>query len=159
MSYCLPRLGKTLPPTRPGQRQEGAREALLTLTAINLLNFADRYVPASVKELLKEDLKLSDTETALPTTGMVIVYMVRAVAFGVMNDRRMADRRAILAGGVAFWSLATALAGLSQNLEQLVLLRSLVGVGEAAYGTIAPPLISDFFPPAERNVAFGFFCT
>jgi hypothetical protein len=157
MSYCLPRLGKTLPPTRPGQRQEGAREALLTLTAINLLNFADRYVPASVKELLKEDLKLSDTETALPTTGMVIVYMVSAVAFGVMNDRRMADRRAILAGGVAFWSLATALAGLSQNLEQLVLLRSLVGVGEAAYGTIAPPLISDFFPPAERNVAYGFF--
>jgi MFS family permease len=58
---------------------------------------------------------------------------------------------------VAFWSLATALAGFAQNLTQLVLLRSLVGVGEAAYGTIAPPFISDFFPPHERNIAFGFF--
>ena len=158
MGLC-PRRGRTLPRDSPNGRQEGARRALLILTAINLLNFADRYVPASVKELIKEDLDLTDTETALPTTGMVEVYMVSAVFFGVLNDRELVDRRVILAGGVAFWSLATALAGMSTNLTQLVLLRSLVGVGEAAYGTIAPPLISDFFPPAERNVAFGFFCT
>ena len=158
MGLC-PRRGRTLPRDSPNGRQEGARRALLILTAINLLNFADRYVPASVKELIKEDLDLTDTETALPTTGMVVVYMVSAVFFGVLNDRELVDRRVILAGGVAFWSLATALAGMSTNLTQLVLLRSLVGVGEAAYGTIAPPLISDFFPPAERNVAFGFFCT
>ena len=158
MGLC-PRRGRTLPRDSPNGRQEGARRALLILTAINLLNFADRYVPASVKEPIKEDLDLTDTETALPTTGMVVVYMVSAVFFGVLNDRELVDRRVILAGGVAFWSLATALAGMSTNLTQLVLLRSLVGVGEAAYGTIAPPLISDFFPPAERNVAFGFFCT
>ena len=158
MGLC-PRRGRTLPRDSPNGRQEGARRALLILTAINLLNLADRYVPASVKELIKEDLDLTDTETALPTTGMVVVYMVSAVFFGVLNDRELVDRRVILAGGVAFWSLATALAGMSTNLTQLVLLRSLVGVGEAAYGTIAPPLISDFFPPAERNVAFGFFCT
>jgi hypothetical protein len=75
------------------------------LTAINLLNFADRYVPSAVKELIKADLELSDTETALPTTGMVLVYMVCAAGFGVLNDREVVDRRALLAGGVAFWSL------------------------------------------------------
>jgi hypothetical protein len=60
--------GKKLAPTDHPQRQEGAREALLCLSLINLLNFADRYVPSAVKELIKEDLDLTDTETALPTT-------------------------------------------------------------------------------------------
>jgi len=88
----------------------------------------------------------------------VLVYMVAAIIFGYINDRMPhLDRRLVLAYGVAFWSLATALAGLSQNLWQLILFRSLVGVGEAAYGTIAPPFISDFFPPHERNIAFGVF--
>ena len=39
----------------------------------------------------------------------------------------------------------------------LIIFRSLVGVGEAAYGTISPPLISDFYPIKDRNVAYGIF--
>jgi MFS family permease len=35
--------------------------------------------------------------------------------------------------------------------------RSLVGVGEAAYVVIATPMIADFFPSKERNVALGIF--
>ena len=54
-----------------GGRQEGARYAVIILTSINLLNYADRYVPASVKDLIKEDLNLTDVETSLPATGMV----------------------------------------------------------------------------------------
>jgi hypothetical protein len=60
--------GKSLPRSLEPKRQQGAREALLCLTFINLLNFADRYVPAAVKELVKADLDLTDTESALPTT-------------------------------------------------------------------------------------------
>ena len=52
-----------------GKRQTGARLAILTLTAINFLNYADRYVPSSVKSLIQTDLKLSDFETSLPSTG------------------------------------------------------------------------------------------
>ena len=69
-------LGKTLTNnpqhnTLNGGRQEGARYAIIILTSINLLNYADRYVPASVKDLIKEDLNLTDVETSLPATGMV----------------------------------------------------------------------------------------
>jgi hypothetical protein len=69
-------LGKQLDASNPCSRQEGARFALLVLTGINLLNFADRYVPSAVKELIKDDLDLTDTETTYPTTGMIFVYMV-----------------------------------------------------------------------------------
>jgi MFS family permease len=162
----------------PGQRQDGARFGLLVLTAVNMLNYADRYVPSAgppflpsiilliiscimiyftVKELIKDDLDLSDVETTYPTTGMIFLYMIFAVVFGWIGDRRLADRRYILAGAILFWSLATALAGLAQNLAQLVILRSLVGVGEAAYSTIAPPMLSDFYPHKDRNIAFGIY--
>ncbi len=33
---------------------------------MNLLNYADRYVPNAVKELYKNDLDLSDLETSIP---------------------------------------------------------------------------------------------
>jgi MFS family permease len=150
-------LGKRLGRDRPGMRQEGYRTGLLVLTAINMLNYADRYVPAAVKELIKEDLGLSDLETSYPATGMIFVYMIFAMIFGWVGDRKIVDRRFLLCGAILFWSLATALAGLAQNLEQLVILRSLVGIGEAAYATIAPPMISDFLPHKDRNIAFGIY--
>lgn len=142
---------------RYGERQKGARFALLVLSGINLLNFADRYVPSGVKELIKDDLNLTDAETSLPTTGMIFVYMIFAIIFGWIGDKGLMDRRTLLALGICSWSLATALAGLSQNLTQLILFRSLVGIGEAAYATVAPPMISDFYPHVDRNIAFGIY--
>jgi hypothetical protein len=52
-----------------GVRQFGARRALIILTLINLLNYADRYVPSSAKTLIEEDLQISDYQSSLPTTG------------------------------------------------------------------------------------------
>ena len=51
-----------------------ARYALCIFTAINMLNYADRYVFSSVKELIKDGLHLYDTEVSLPTTGMPVSY-------------------------------------------------------------------------------------
>jgi MFS family permease len=138
-------------------RQPGSRTALLTLTAINLLNFADRYVPSAVKSLIQDDLHLSDFQTSLPSTGMVIVYTIFAIIFGMISDKHYFDRRIILCGAIICWSLATSLAGLATNLTQLVIVRSLVGIGEAAYGTIAPPMLSDFYPVNERNIMYGIY--
>lgn len=89
--------------------------------------------------------------------GMVLVFSVFAVLFGWAGDYQVGDRRVILCAAIAFWSVATALAGLSDDLATLVFFRSLVGVGEAAYGTIAPPLLSDFYILCERQVVYGVY--
>jgi MFS transporter, Spinster family, sphingosine-1-phosphate transporter len=57
----------------------------------------------------------------------------------------------------AFWSLATAAAGLARNFAQLVAARAGVGVGEAAYTTIAPSLLADYFPVERRGRTFAIF--
>ena len=64
--------GSRKPSSSRGLRQNGARAAILTLTAINFLNYADRYVPSAVKSLIQEDLHLSDYQTSLPNTGILI---------------------------------------------------------------------------------------
>jgi MFS family permease len=128
---------------------QGASYAIFVLTMMNLLNYIDRYVPSVVKDLFKHDLKLTDFETSLPITGFVLVYMISSVIFGALADRF--PRKYLIAAGVVIWSVATALAAFATGFWTFMLARALVGVGEAAYATLAPALLSDFFPPERRN--------
>ncbi|HEV8356992.1 MAG TPA: MFS transporter [Gemmatimonadales bacterium] len=133
----------------------GARFAIIVLTAMNLLNYIDRYVPSAVKDLFKKDLHFSDVQTSLPLTAFVIVYMLTSPLFGTLADRM--SRKVLIALGVALWSLATAGAALATGFVSFMVARALVGVGEAAYATIAPSLISDYFPPERRNRILTYF--
>ncbi|NQW62149.1 MAG: MFS transporter [Deltaproteobacteria bacterium] len=127
----------------------GAGSALLILTALNLLNYIDRYVPSAVKELVKVDLNLTDTQTALPLTSFVWVYMLASPVFGALADR--VSRPKLIAAGVLLWSLATAGAAFCTSFTSFLIARSLVGVGEAAYATLAPAMLSDLYPADRRN--------
>jgi MFS transporter, Spinster family, sphingosine-1-phosphate transporter len=133
----------------------GATLAVIVLTAMNLLNYIDRWVPSAVKDLFKADLGLTDAQTSLPLSAFIIVYMIASPIFGSMAER--GPRRLLIAGGVAFWSLATAAAAFAQDFGTFLVARSLVGVGEAAYATIAPAILADFFPPEKRNKIFTIF--
>lgn len=133
----------------------GAQFAVIVLTAMNLLNYIDRYVPSAVKDLFKKDLGFTDVQTSLPLTAFVIVYMLTSPVFGSLADRW--SRKALIAAGVALWSLATAGAALATGFVSFMIARSLVGVGEAAYATISPSLISDYYPPERRNRILTFF--
>ncbi len=66
-------------------------------------------------------------------------------------------RRALLAGGVALWSFATLGTAFSYDFWHIFFWRSLLGIGEASYGVIAPTLIADLFPIKERGRAMGVY--
>lgn len=133
-----------------------ARVGLAVLTLINLFNYLDRFVISSLLESLKKsELRLSDTQLGLLATGFILVYMLTAPVFGTLGDRR--GRPRLLAVGVGIWSLATALGGLARSFTALFAARAAVGVGEAAYGTIAPALLADYFPKDRRGRVFAIF--
>ncbi len=135
-----------------------ANFGLGVLAFINLLSYLDRYVVAGVLESLKHsNLGLSDANLGLLMSGFLIVYTLLAPVFGALGDRRSRPR--LIAFAVACWSFATAMSGFAVNFLTLFIARSLVGVGEAAYVTIAPSLLSDYFPVRQRGRVMAiFFC-
>jgi MFS family permease len=133
-----------------------ARWGLFVLTLVNLFNYLDRFVVASLVESLKRsELHLTDAQLGWLATGFILVYMLTSPIFGTLGDRGKRPR--LIAAGVAIWSLATALGGLARNYGSLFLARSTVGVGEAAYGTVSPALLADYFPAEQRGRVFAVF--
>lgn len=123
------------------------------LTAINLLNYLDRYVVSAIVPELKSALRLTDTELGGLMSAFMLVYMITAPAFGSWGDR--GSRTRPIALGVFVWSLATALSGLAQSYAQLLAGRALVGIGEAAYVAIAPALLADCFAAEGRGRVYA----
>jgi MFS transporter, Spinster family, sphingosine-1-phosphate transporter len=132
------------------------RNGLLILTLINLVNYLDRFVLSALVESLKHsELALSDTQLGTLMPGFIVVYMVASPFFGTLGDRR--SRTRLIALGVGLWSVATVLAGFARSFATLFAARALVGVGEAAYGTISPSLLADYYPRLQRGRVFAFF--
>ncbi len=130
--------------------------SLSILTGVNLLNYLDRYVvSALLPQLKRAPMTLDDFELGTLMSGFLIVYLLAAPIFGRLGDR--GSRTRPIAIGVFLWSLATGLSGLARNYLQLLGARATVGIGEAAYGTIAPSLLADYFVPRIRGRAFAVF--
>jgi MFS family permease len=130
--------------------------ALSILTLINLLNYVDRYVVSGiVSDLKAPPLGLSDSQIGLLTTAFMFVYTLVAPLFGVLGDR--GSRTRPIAAGVFVWSIATVVSGFASSYAYLLSARSLVGIGEAAYISIAPALLSDCFPRAQRGRVLAVF--
>jgi MFS family permease len=144
------------PIERPSAPAAAVRRGLVVLTLVNLVNYLDRFVVSALVESLKRsELALSDVQLGSLMTGFIVVYMLASPVFGTLGDR--AARPRLVAAGVALWSAATVLGGFARGFLSLFLARAAVGVGEAAYGTIAPSLLADYFPRARRGRVFAIF--
>lgn len=129
--------------------------ALGVLTAINLLNYLDRYVVSGALELIKLEFGRSDEQLGVLTSSFLVVYSIAAPFTGFLGDRF--PRKWFIGGGVLLWSAATIASGLSQTFEQLLVARALIGIGEAGYAAMAPSFISDLFDAKRRGQVLSFF--
>lgn len=157
----------------------GARSALVLLLFINLFNYLDRQVLAAVVPDLRRAFFGGGLEASNGLTGFLdwfqhtfgfkpenaligllsmafmVTYMLVAPVFARLSERR--SRWIIISIGVVLWSLASGGSGLATSFGMLLITRLFVGVGEAAYGPIAPTVISDFYPVAIRGRVLAWF--
>src|SRR5271166_6495009 len=117
--------------------------ALAVLFGMNLLNYIDRYSFFAVGTQIQRDLHVDDFWYGVLSASFMIVYTFVSPLMGWLGDRY--NRRLLLAGGVALWSLATVGTAFSADFYHMFFWRALLGVGEASYGVIAPALIADLF--------------
>jgi EmrB/QacA subfamily drug resistance transporter len=108
--------------------------------------------------------------TALPTivgdlggmgdyTWVVTAYLIATTAstplYGKLSD--LYGRRPVILVAIAIFLAASALAGLSQNMLQLILFRGLQGLGGGGLISLAFTVVSDVVSPRERGRYQGFF--
>jgi MFS family permease len=129
--------------------------ALLILASLNLLDYLDRYLVASLGSPIKAELHLSDKAFGFLGTAFFLVYFLTSPLFGYLGDRF--GRLRLMAGGAAIWSLATSLTFWVPSYPFLVAARGLVGVGEGSFGTLAPAYLADILPLGRRSWALGLF--
>lgn len=142
-------------PAHSETSHRGARYALALLLAVNLLNYVDRQALYAVFPLIKADLNLSDTSLGMLGSAFMLCYMLAAPLFGRLGDKH--NRARIAAVGLSVWSLATMLSGFATSYRMLLATRTLVGVGEASFGTVSPGLLSDYFSRERRGRTLSYF--
>jgi MFS family permease len=164
-------------------RFSGARSALALLLLINLFNYIDRQILSAVLGPIKRTFfaqngevgaaaggilnavihwfqtrlgfKPEDALFGLLATAFMVTYMVGSPVFARLAEKR--SRWKLVALGVTLWSLASGASGLATSFLMLLLTRCCVGIGEAAYGPVAPAMISEMFPIKDRGKVMAWF--
>ena len=126
------------------------------LFAMNLLDYTDRNILTSLRDQIRADIPNLDNEKwGLLATIFLVSYSVFSPVMGWLGDRY--KRTWLLAAGVGVWSLATVGSGLARDYGHLVLARSILGIGEATYGVIAPTILLDLFSRETRSKMMSAF--
>jgi MFS transporter, Spinster family, sphingosine-1-phosphate transporter len=131
------------------------RTALIVLTALNLLNYADRNVLFAVQPLVQDEFHLSNAQIGYLTSAFLGFYMIAAPFVGPLADRY--SRKLIIVLGALFWSGLTLLTAVTHNYTELLIRHTLVGIGEATFVTIAPTFVADLFSEEKRGRILGVF--
>lgn len=119
-------------------------------------SFIDRQILSLLVVPIRRDLEISDTEMSLLIGfAFALFYTICGLPIGRAVD--VQHRVRIIAIGIAFWSVMTALCGVAKTYWQLFLFRMGVGVGEAALSPAAYSILADYFPPDKRGAALGVY--
>uniref|UniRef100_A0AAQ5X2S5 Major facilitator superfamily (MFS) profile domain-containing protein n=1 Tax=Amphiprion ocellaris TaxID=80972 RepID=A0AAQ5X2S5_AMPOC len=134
-----------------------AHIAIAVLCYINLLNYMERYTIAGVLSNIQAFFDISDSTAGLLQTVFICSFLLLAPLFGYLGDRY--NRKYIMIGGLSVWLLTSAGSSFvsSSQFWLLVVLRALVGIGEASYSTVAPTIIGDLFTGGKRSIMICIF--
>jgi predicted MFS family arabinose efflux permease len=107
-------------------------------------DYMARQVLNAVFPLLKAEWSLTDGELGLLSGIVAVMVGLLTCPISLLADR--VGRVKSIAAMAIMWSVATLLCGLSQSYGQMLAARVLVGVGEAAYGSVGIAVIISVFP-------------
>ncbi|KNC47540.1 major facilitator superfamily transporter MFS_1 [Thecamonas trahens ATCC 50062] len=137
------------------QRFFGRRMVFFFLTVVNLLTYYDRGVIAALLLDIENHFDLDSTRGGLLGSVFMVGFMLASLIFA--KYVHTVRPTYLLCIGLLIWCGATAYSGLAPSYVQLVIARSLTGVGEASFCGISPTMIDDIAPPKQRTVWLSIF--
>jgi MFS transporter, Spinster family, sphingosine-1-phosphate transporter len=133
----------------------GATTALVLLTALNFVNYIDRYILPGVQEQVKGEFHLTDAQIGSLTLWFMVAYMATSPITGWLGDRF--PRKPMIVIAALFWSGINFLTATVHSYDSLNLRHAALGIGEASFGIFAPAILSDFYPEDQRNRVLTIF--
>ena len=133
----------------------GATTALVLLTALNFVNYIDRYILPGVQEQIKGEFRLTDEQIGSLTLWFMLAYMFTSPITGWLGDRF--PRKPMIVIAALFWSSINFFTATVHSYDSLNIRHAALGVGEASFGIFAPALLSDFYPEGQRNRVLTIF--
>jgi predicted MFS family arabinose efflux permease len=125
------------------------------LFVLMVVDYVDRQVVVSMFPYMKAQWDLSDGQL-----GALVSIVSIMVALGTLPLSLLADRwsrvKSIFLMGVT-WSVATIACAFAGNYGSLLATRAVVGIGEAAYGSVGAALLASLFPERMRSTVLGAF--
>ena len=135
----------------------GATLALVLLTALNFVNYIDRYILPGVQELVKKEFGVTDSAIGSITFWFFLTYMLSAPLTGWLGDH--VPRKPLIVACALLISGVNILTGTVHAFDSLIFRHAILGIGEASLGIYAPALLADFYPEEQRNRILTIFYT
>jgi MFS transporter, Spinster family, sphingosine-1-phosphate transporter len=126
--------------------------------ALMIFDYVDRQVIVSLFPYLKAEWSLSDKQLGALVSVVSVTVAVGALPVALFADR--VSRVKSIVAMATLWSLATLSCMWTRGYGQLLAARSMVGLGEAGYGSVGAALIASHFPARLRGALMaGFFAS
>ncbi|MFJ9389948.1 MFS transporter [Nocardioides sp. NPDC101246] len=140
-----------------GRPRRSAYPWIVFALAFGLLlsDYMSRQVLSAVFPVLKTEWALSDSHLASLSSVVALMVGLLTLPLSIVADRWGRVRSLVIMA--VLWSVATLLCALAANYEQMLGARFLVGVGEAAYGSVGIALVLSVFAPRLHATLSGAF--
>ncbi len=142
--------------SKPGDRgTRNATIALILLTAMNFVNYLDRYILPSVQEQIKGEFHITDDQIGSLTLWFMVAYVLSSPITGWLGDRFPRKPMIVVAAlGIAVMNFVTSSV---HDYDSLNLRHAALGIGEASFGVFAPALLADYYAEDKRNKVLTIF--
>ena len=129
--------------------------ALVMTIGLMAFDYIDRQVIVSLFPYLKTAWGPSDKQLGALVSVVSITVALGAIPVALFADR--ASRVKSIVVMAVIWSLATISCMFTRSYSQLLAARSVVGMGEAGYGSVGAALIASHFPSRMRGALMAAF--
>lgn len=129
-------------------------EVLGAILLALLLGALDQTIVGTALPRIVTDLRGNELYT-WAVTIYLLTSTISVPFYGKLSDYY--GRKPLLLFGITVFLIGSALSGLSQTMEQLILFRGIQGIGAGSLFPISLAVIGDLFTPAERGKYQGLF--
>ncbi|HKD23590.1 MAG TPA: MFS transporter [Rhizomicrobium sp.] len=129
---------------------------LFCMMLVYVVNYLDRQILGILNPQIRAEFHVTNWQIGL-LNGPVfaLMYATLGIPIAIIADR--VNRRNVIAGSLALFSLMTFLSAYSAKFWQLMLARFGTGIGEAGTSPSVNSVLADLYPPEQRASALAFY--